>query len=71
MQVWCFPFSSEGKARRCARALAERGFDDIALLQRGGVWHITAPTDSPLLGESRFFLSGKGLTLAPLKVSLV
>jgi hypothetical protein len=34
--IWCFPFSSEGKARRCARALIDKGSDDIALKQRAG-----------------------------------
>jgi len=71
MGVWCFPFSSQGKASRCARALIERGFDDIALSERAGVWHVTAPTDSAHLQESRFFLTGKGLTGSPLMVSLV
>ena len=68
MGVWCFPFSSEGKARRCALALIERGFDDISLSQRGGVWHVTAPIDSVHLLESSNFLSRKGLNGTPLMV---
>jgi hypothetical protein len=71
MGIWCFPFSSEGKARRCAGALIGRGFNDIALTQRAGVWHVTAPTDSAHLRESRFFLTGKGLTGSPLMVAAV
>lgn len=71
MGIWCFPFASEGKARRCARELNERGFDDIALKQRAGVWNVTAPADSDHLRESGFFLTGKGLTGSPRMMSPV
>jgi hypothetical protein len=66
--LWCFPFSSEGKARGCARTLIEQGMGDIGLSQRAGVWHVTAPADSERLREATFFLTGKGLTGSPIKL---